>query len=260
MKYYYLVHIQYLGFRYHGWQKQPNHKTIHFMIDKTLGYVFDHDRFKSLGSSRTDAKVSANEGAFELFLDEPIDLDWFLERFNSNLPSDIKAISIREVDEQFNIIQTTKLKEYAYLFCFGEKPHPFSAALITHFKGELDLALMQEGALLFEGEHNFKNYCSKPSENTEFRRTIVNCKIEENTIYTANFFPEKSYILHLHSTGFLRYQARLIMAQLIRLGRHQVTLEEIIKSLDGVSDNLVVEIAPSSGLLLNRIKFTELER
>ena len=257
--YYYLIYIQYLGFRYHGWQKQPKHKTIHFMVDKTLEYVFEHADFKTIGSSRTDAKVSANQSAFELFTQEPIDFDWFMERFNSNLPSDIRALSIQEVSERFNIIQTPKVKEYAYFFCYAEKPHPFSAALITHFKGELDIPLMEEGARLFEGKHNFKNYCSKPSENTIFVRTIARCFIAKNDIYTANFFPEESYILHLHGQGFLRYQVRLIMAQLIRLGRHEISLEFIRESLTGESEDQVIEIAPSSGLMLNKIIFTELK-
>ncbi len=254
----YLVYIQYLGFRYHGWQKQPGYKTVHFMVDKTLEYVFQHNRFRSLGSSRTDAKVSANQSAFELFLEEPIDLEWFLESFNSNLPSDIKALSIQPVSSSFNIIQAAKRKEYAYFFCYGEKPHPFSAALITHFKGELDLELMKRGARLFEGAHNFKNYCSKPSAKTVFERRIEHCSIAENTTYKANFFPEKSYLLHLHALGFLSYQARLIMAQLIRLGRNEITLNDIEISLSGTNDAQVIQIAPSSGLMLHKLEFTEL--
>ena len=34
-KYYYVINIQYLGYL-HGWQKQPNLKTVHLMIDRTL--------------------------------------------------------------------------------------------------------------------------------------------------------------------------------------------------------------------------------
>jgi len=258
-QYFYLVHIQYLGFRYHGWQKQPKYKTVHFMVDKTLNYVFGHDRFKTLGSSRTDAKVSANQSAFELFTEEPIDFNSFMTLFNSNLPSDIRALSIQEVDANFNIIQTPKLKEYAYFFCYGDKPHPFSAALITHFKGDLDLALMRAGAQLFEGKHNFKNYCSKPSENTVFERLIDHCSIIENDLYTANFFPKHSYVLKVNGVGFLRYQVRLMMAQLIRLGRHEIDLELISESLTGTTIDQVIEIAPSSGLMLNKITFTQLK-
>jgi tRNA pseudouridine38-40 synthase len=76
-QYYYLIHIQYLGFRFHGWAKQPNVKTVHQFIDKTLPYVLGHNDFKTLGSSRTDAMVSANHFVLELFLKEALDLDSF---------------------------------------------------------------------------------------------------------------------------------------------------------------------------------------
>ena len=38
-RYYYLVKFQFLGYRFHGWQKQPKTKTLHLMIDRTLKYV-----------------------------------------------------------------------------------------------------------------------------------------------------------------------------------------------------------------------------
>ena len=106
-RYYYLVKFQFLGYRFHGWQKQPNTKTLHLMIDKTLRYILQNQSFKTLAASRTDAKVSAEEAAFELFLKEkPIeDLSLFLLDFNTNLPQDLRAISIEEVDSKFNIIQ-----------------------------------------------------------------------------------------------------------------------------------------------------------
>ena len=67
-KYFYVVTIQFLGFRFHGWQKQTNAKTLHEMVDKSLEFVFHHTNFKTLGASRTDAKVSANRYVFELFI------------------------------------------------------------------------------------------------------------------------------------------------------------------------------------------------
>ena len=73
-KYFYLFKIQYLGYRFHGWQKQPNLKTVHLMVDRTLKFILQEQKFKTLGAGRTDAMVSANEAAFELFLyDKPIE-------------------------------------------------------------------------------------------------------------------------------------------------------------------------------------------
>ncbi len=225
------------------------------MVDKTLHFALGHDRFKTMGSSRTDSKVSANHAAFELFLETPIDKSEFLKDFNSNLPNDIRAIKIEEVDEHFNIIQTPKLKSYLYLFTFGEKPHPFSAALMTYFKGDLDIELMMEGAKLFEGKHNFVKYCTKPSPNTDFNREVNLCSIMENTAYSASFFPKVSYALNIQSAGFMRYQVRLIMGQLIRLGRHEIDLATIAESLSGEDRTALDQIAPGSGLILQDIEF-----
>ena len=98
-RYYYLVKFQFLGYRFHGWQKQPNTKTLHLMIDRTLKYVLKDRYFKTLAASRTDAMVSAQEAAFELFLrDHPLeDIDQFMVAFNANLPQDIRALSIVQV-------------------------------------------------------------------------------------------------------------------------------------------------------------------
>ncbi|MBC8439330.1 MAG: tRNA pseudouridine(38-40) synthase TruA [Deltaproteobacteria bacterium] len=256
--YYYLIHIQYLGFRYHGWQKQPGVKTVEFMIEKTLGFVLGPAAFKILGSSRTDAKVSANHSAFMLFVQDSLIMDSLQKELNKNLPNDIRVINIEQKDQAFNIINTPRIKEYLYLFSFGRKNHPFSAALMSCFQEELDIDLMKKGAVLFEGKHNFIQYCTKPGPETDLEREVLVSRIEENTAVTASFFPEKSYAFHIHSKGFLRYQVRLIMGQLLRLGRNQIQLDDIKASLLGNDGHPLRQIAPASGLMLNKIIFTNI--
>ena len=123
------------------------------------------------------------------------------------------------------------------------------------FEEKLDIELMKEGAKLFEGEHNFRVYCTKPSPNAQFIRTIELSQIEENTTYTANFFPEKSYLYRVKSKGFMRNQVRLIMGQLIALGKGSKSLSEIKESLTGKHEKPLNFIAPASGLILNKVKF-----
>jgi len=257
-KYYYLIKIQYLGYRFHGWQKQPKIKTVQLMIERTLKFILNEQAFRILAAGRTDAKVSANEAAFELFLHHKIENEEeFLTLFNKNLPQDIRALTIKEVDEKFNIIQSSKTKEYLYLFTEGKKNHPFCAPMITTILDSLDIDIMQKGAKLFQGEHNFKAYCYKPSEHGIFIREIECCELIENTLFTANFFPEKSYILRVIGKGFGRNQIRLMMGALINLGRGDMTLDDIRKSLMPESTTVIEYIAPASGLILNRIEFEE---
>ncbi|MDG1715537.1 tRNA pseudouridine synthase A [Lacinutrix sp.] len=255
-KFYYLITIQYLGYRFHGWQKQPDVKTLHLMVDRTLNFILEGQRFKSLASGRTDAMVSAEEAAIELFLYEPIeDKVAFLKLFNTNLPQDIRALAIKEVDAKFNIINNSKVKEYLYLFAFGDKFHPFCAPILTTILEDLDIEIMKKGAKLFQGEHYLKTYCYKPSDNGIYNREILTCEIIENTIYSANFFPKKSYLLRVRGKGFMRNQIRLMMGTLIDLGKGKLTLNDIEKSLEPENTIKMEYIAPASGLILKSLQF-----
>jgi tRNA pseudouridine38-40 synthase len=250
------VTVQYLGYRFHGWQKQPNLKTVHLMIDKTLRFILEKKPFKTLGAGRTDAMVSANEAAFELFLSEPIeDVPAFMELFNFNLPQDIRVLNIEAVSDTFNIIQNSKVKEYLYLFSEGKKNHPFCAPLITTILEPLDVDLMKQGAKCFEGTHYFKSYCYKATDEGIYNRTIETCEIVTNDLWTANFFPEKTYILRVRGKGFMRNQIRLMMGTLIKLGRGDITIEYIQNSLKPDSQEVMDYIAPASGLMLNKVEF-----
>ena len=253
-KYYYLIYFQYLGFRYHGWQKQPEVKTVQLMMEKSINYVLEHDRFKILCASRTDSMVSANESACEIFTREPIDIALLEAGLNKNLPSDIRILRIEETDTTFNIIQSAKQKEYVYLFAFGERSHPFAAPYMTFYVEDLDLELMKEGAKLFVGEHDFTLFSKTTKENVNFVRLIDECEIIENILFTANFFPEKSYLLRVTGSGFIRYQIRYMMGTLFNLGMHLITLEQMETALKGIGEKPGY-VAPASGLILNKMRF-----
>lgn len=257
--YSYLVRFQYLGFRFHGWQKQPNLKTVHWALDKTLKFVCKGIRFKTIGVGRTDAKVSSTNYAYQLFIDEKIEEKKFIESFNINSPADIRVVEIEELkDEKFNIIQHPKVKEYRYYFSHGEKNHPYCAPFLVGYLQTLDIELMKKAAKLFEGFHNFKHYCTKPSEETKVERTIDSCEIIENTELTASFFPEKSYVLIIKGQGFLRNQIRLIMGALAEVGKGNYDLDFIKESLDGNKEiTFLKTIAPASGLHLHKVEFKE---
>ncbi|TYP75181.1 tRNA pseudouridine synthase A [Aquimarina intermedia] len=257
-RYYYIIELQYLGFRYHGWQKQPKVNTLQRMTERTVAYVLGHTNFKILASGRTDAKVSANCTFVELFVDnEDLQPDFF-EEFNANLPQDIRALSIKETDANFNIIQHPKLKEYIYFFSFGKKFHPFCSPFMLYYKSQLDIQKMQEAAKLFEGNHDFRSYCHRPTKDTVTNGSIEVCEIVKNDIYTANFFPEDSYMLRVKGLGFKRNQIRLMMGALLDVGSGKIDIAFIKSTLNPEMDRIPLEhIAPGSGLMLNSVEFLD---
>ncbi|OWW25647.1 tRNA pseudouridine(38-40) synthase TruA [Zobellia sp. OII3] len=258
-RYCYLLRVQYLGFRYSGWQKQPKQKTIEGMLAKTLKFVLADRSFKILGAGRTDAKVSAVNMAFELFVDDMGlgNLNEFLSFFNENLPPDIRVLSIKEVDKAFNIIQDAKQKEYIYLFSHGEKNHPFCAPFLANILQPLDIDVMIKAAKLFEGSHDFKTYTARLQEGTTTFRTIISCELKPNEVLKANFFPRESYALHVKGEGFMRYQIRMIMGALIQLGKGELSMADIQDSLRPETTMKLTYVAPGSGLLLHELHFTD---
>ncbi len=252
---FYLIRIEFLGFRYHGWQVQPGLKSIEGMINKTFLFILKHENFKVLGCGRTDAKVSANDFALELFLNEEINSTKLLLKLNQNLPADIRAKSVQKIDANFNIIQHSKIKEYHYYFSFGEKPHPFNAPFSQNFGNYLNIDLMIKAAKLFEGRHNFKRYASNYTAKTNFEREIMAAKIVVNNEITANYTPINSYIFKVSSKGFLRYQVRLMMASLINVGQELMSLNDFKATLVNFNGQQIKNITPSSGLILHKVTF-----
>ena len=200
--------------------------------------------------------ISSSLGLLFL-LNKAVDTVQLLKDLEDNLPPDIKVLSVEAADPEFSVISQSKVKQYQYVFSLGEDSHPFAAPFIVNFNGNLTIEKMKEGALLFEGKHSFKNYCYKPSEKTKFIRTIFRSVIRENDEYQSSFFPEKSWIFEVESSGFLRHQIRLMMGALVRLGQGKLSLQDMIQSLDEGVDHRESLIVPSSGLILNKVEFIE---
>jgi tRNA pseudouridine38-40 synthase len=252
-QYFYLIQIQFLGFRFHGWQKQPQVKTVQQMLERQLKYVLATEEFKTLGASRTDSMVSANEFSLELFCAQPIEITNLVAKLNKCLPPDIKALNAIEVDEDFQIMGQPAAKEYLYLFSHGHKAHPFSAPFINTMVEELDIHSMQEAAKMFEGTHHFRKFSYKPTEDKEFNRTIEVAEIVTNDVLSANFFPDESYMFRVVAKGFMRYQIRMMMGFLFNIGLGQKSIDDLKRALSGEDTTQQEFIASASGLLLNKL-------
>jgi len=173
---------------------------------------------------------------------------------NDNLPQDIRCLDITEVDKAFNIIDAPKGKEYIYLFSYGDKNHPFAAPYMVNINTDLDISLMQEGARLFEGTHDFRTYAYKANPETKTISTLDVSEIVKNKLYTASFFPEDSYMLRVCGKGFKRHQIRLMMGALFDLGQGKIDIDFIKETLVSGNTIKLEHIAQPSGLMLHDVQ------
>jgi len=257
-KHHYLLRLQFLGFRFSGWQRQPGEKTVEGMLLKTLRFVLPGRKSKVLGAGRTDARVSALDFALQLLITGPplSSQEVFLQEMNQNLPQDLRLLSVHKVPLDFNVIRDCTSKRYRYYFTFGDKPHPFCAPLLGYFPGPLDVESMKKGAALFVGDHDFRAFTGSPGEDTRTKRKVTKCHLQQNSDLTASFFPAQSYCLTVAGRGFGRYQVRRMMAALVALGRRTLTETELVASLKTGDPIDLKDIAPASGLQLMEVEFS----
>lgn len=254
----YLFYLQYLGLRYSGWQKQKGVKTIQGTLERGIRYVLGHEDFNILGASRTDSGVSCQKGAFELFLRTPLEQDDFLKKVNENLPADIRLLSYLPVSKTFNVIQDIEWKEYHYHMAFGEKFHPFAAANLAYFPGNPDYKIMQEGASLFLGRHDFRKFCSIDKLTDNYQREIFESAIIPHPRAGTGLVPGNAHIFKVRGDGFLRYQVRMMVSALVELGLGNISLSDMNQALHSEECRPLVRHAPANGLILQDFQFKNL--
>lgn len=248
--------IQYLGLRYAGWAKQNNAKTVQGTLERSIRYVLGHEDFRTLGASRTDAGVSANQAYFCLYVATEIEnLEPIHEAFNRNLPPDIRVGQGRVTDASFNIIQDVASKEYHYHLAYGEKFHPFHAGTLSFFPEDLAVEEMKEAIKIFIGKHDFRRFCSVDKVTVDYEREILDAEVQVHPMAGADNFPEKSLLIKFRGTGFLRYQIRIMVQALVDLGAGKVSKEGLAEALKSQEKSPIAPTAPANGLVLESIVF-----
>jgi tRNA pseudouridine38-40 synthase len=256
----FLFFIQYLGLRYHGWQKQPGLKTIQGTLERVFRHVLGHEDFTILAAGRTDAGVSCEKGAFELFSKHDLEISSIVDEINVNLPEDIRILEVLLPPKNFNIIQDVAEKEYHYCFSTGEKPHPFLAPRNAHFYGKFELEKMKQAATLFLGTHHFKRFSAKSGDDASFLRTIHHSEIILNESLTHH--PKNSlsefFVYHVKGKGFLMHQVRLMVGAILAVGNGSLVLEDIKNALLGKGEGFLSPKPSAIGLTLHQVKFNSI--
>lgn len=244
----YFLHIQFLGFRYHGWQKQKDVKTVQLMVERTLSFVFKHDNFKLHGCSRTDAMVSAEHFVCEVLIKDEFKTDWLVNELNINLPTDIMVLKMEPKPSHLNIIQSVSAKTYRYQFSTGKKKSPFHAPYMAHYHGPVNTEIMMEGAKLFEGQKDFKNFAHRANSEKDYIRTVTKSELIETDVNNFKFIVE--------GKGFVHHQVRIMAGTLLDLGRNRITLDQVQQALEGpLRPTKLSHIAPASGLTLMKVTY-----
>ena len=151
----------------------------------------------------------------------------------------------RQADKDFSALHSAKSKIYIYKIQRGKILNPFLKNFSWHIRFDLDFELMQAALKIIEGTHDFSAFKAASSTNMNPVRTI----------YAAELFNETEEILtiKIHASGFLYHMARNIVAAVVEVGRHRLTLEKFQQIFDNGERKLFPATAPAHGLYLYKV-------
>jgi len=243
--------LAYDGADFHGWQVQPQRRTIQGTLAEAIERV-TAERVLPQGSGRTDAGVHALAQVVSCALASPIPARNLLKALNDVLPPAIRILAVEEVEDGFHARHSAIAKTYRYRIYRGEICPPHLARYLTHYPFPLDENRIQEAASLVEGEHDFTSFAAvdpekgKDEEEPSSVRTIFSSQWErqaEELVYTVE------------GNGFLHHMVRNLVGTFLLVGKGTLSAADLPRILQSRQRSAAGPTAPASGLWLVSVRY-----
>jgi len=239
----FLFEITYKGTDYHGWQSQHNATGIQQVIEEAMTKLL-REKISIVGSGRTDTGVHCAQQFFHADIEAKVEFDHLFMRMNSFLPKDIAVRSIRAIKPDASARYDAYERTYQYHITRSKDP--LREGLSFYFFKPLDLGVLQRGADVLVGKHDFECFSKVKTDVNHF---ICDIKQAE--------WNQKGDLLVFTITAnrFLRGMVRAVVGTLLDAGTGKTTLDdirEVLKSKDRKKAGMNV---PPEGLFLTSVKY-----
>jgi tRNA pseudouridine38-40 synthase len=237
--------LEYDGTNYHGWQCQPNTKTLQGVVQQSIEKILDHP-VKIYAAGRTDTGVHAFGQVVNFLTEKSIGITSIMKGLNSILPGDIRVKDAREVEESFHARYSARSKSYIYCIVTNRYHSPFNVRYAWHIPYAVNARLMNESIKVITGVHDFSSFKKKNEIYKGHEREVLRAGVKRRGEFIYIF---------IEATGFLRYMVRNIVGTLVMVGEGKISKEEfaaILQSRDRVNAG---PTAPPQGLFLRRIRY-----
>jgi len=233
----------YDGTDFHGWQRQPEKRTIQGEVEDALARIAQK-KINVVGAGRTDAGVHAKGQVAHFKENIPIKEGELLRALNSILSSDVRVNSVEKVEPDFHARKMALSKIYQYRIFNSPSMTPFLFRYVYHRTAPLRFSLMEKAAPLFIREADFSGFSS--NRLLQPVRNVYKSELRKRG-------PEIVYTIE--ANGFLRYMVRTIVGTLLEIGRGKITLEKIEEIFKTKKRSLAGPTAPAKGLCLLKVNY-----
>lgn len=241
--------IQYLGTRFHGWQRQPQRRTVQATIETAISEVLERP-VTLHGAGRTDAGVHAAAQVAHFDQESPIPPTRWAAILNARLPEDISIRASALVSPTWHARFSAIWRRYRYAIYTGMGPNLFVNQLSWHYyQAPLDAVRMQKALEPLIGQHHLAAFQRAGSHR---RHSWV--EVQEAKCYCQG----PLLYLEIQANGFLYGMVRLLVGLLVDVGNGRRSLENFTNIWMEQRREEVKYAAPARGLCLLRVGYREL--
>ena len=240
------IKLAYDGADFHGWQVQPNQRTIQGALQEALAKI-EGDTVEVHGAGRTDAGVHALGQVASFHLKNRIPADNLRRAVNRLLPDAIRVLEADEADADFHPRRRAISKTYEYRIWRGEVCLPFSSRYVYHYPYPLNEEAMAKAANAFAGTRDFRSLAAAGGEEKESTvRTIFSSQLEKDGDLLT---------YRVRGDGFLYRMVRNIVGTLLEVGRGNLAAGDIGRILAAKQRSQAGPTVPARGLFLVEVEF-----
>lgn len=242
-----VITVEYDGTAFHGWQVQPNGRTVQGALEEALLRTTGEQR-RVAGASRTDSGVHAEGQVAHFDTDSPLDPVQLARALNYWLPDDAAVLDCREADPAFDARRWASSKLYRYRIVRSWARRPLREGLALRDWRPLDADGMARCAAAVLGEHDFTSFASEHTEvETRTRRLLRSEWLEAGD--------ELHYMVE--ADGFLYNMVRILVGTMLEVGRGGMTPDAFVAALAARRRDAAGPTAPARGLTLVRVNYAQ---
>ena len=232
--------IAYDGTLFHGFQVQPNLRTVQGVLQQTVESIVGHP-VSIIGSGRTDAGVHAKGQVVNFHTTSRVPLEKWPIVLNVKLPNDLVVEAAEEVPEDWHARFYATGKVYRYMIDRGPHPNVFTRHYAYHYPYPLRIEPMIEAAKGLEGRHDFTSFCAANTPVEDKVRLLHAVELQEDG---------HLLIITCRGEGFLYNMVRIIVGTLLDVGRGKIASSDIPAILQARDRTRAGLTAPAHGLTM----------
>ena len=240
----YFLYLKYDGAAYHGWQVQPNSRTVQEEVQRALSTLLRED-VAVTGAGRTDTGVHARTMVAHVATDEEVDCARLVYKLNRLLPRDISADKALPVEGSMHARFSAVSRTYHYYVHQHKDPFRRSYSCELHYA--LDFNAMNRAAAMLLEHSDFAAFCKS---HTDVKTTF--CRVTE-----ARWVNDGGQNWHFVITAdrFLRNMVRAVVGTLVDVGRGRISIDGFKSIIEGGCRSDAGESMPACALFLEKIEY-----